>query len=253
MTASPDPLAHPNRSLDAAHHNPRRLDDARPTGSDFASPDPGKDVRKLHMKDRHGRRSYHHGNLREALAEAALDLIAEKGPAGLTFADAARAVGVSPAAPYRHFADREALLADVARRGFEKFADALAAAWDDGRPDPRAAFERLGRAYLAFARAEPAYYTAMFEAQVRPDAHRELARAADQAFAVLRQACEALIAVLPQGRRPPALMMSLHVWAMSHGIASLFGRGDSARRRLPMPAEELLEAAMLVYLQGLGL
>jgi len=64
-----------------------------------------------------GRRGYHHGNLREALIRAALDLIAEKGPAGFTFADAARSAGVSSAAPYRHFRDRQALLADVARRG----------------------------------------------------------------------------------------------------------------------------------------
>ena len=66
------------------------------------------------------RRGYHHGNLREALVAAALELIAEKGPAGFTFAEAARAAGVSPAAPYRHFRDREALLADIARRGFER-------------------------------------------------------------------------------------------------------------------------------------
>jgi AcrR family transcriptional regulator len=63
-----------------------------------------------------GRRGYHHGNLREALIRAALELIAEKGPGGLTFAEAARAAGVSSAAPYRHFRDRDALMADVARR-----------------------------------------------------------------------------------------------------------------------------------------
>ncbi|WP_430321264.1 helix-turn-helix domain-containing protein, partial [Salmonella enterica] len=56
--------------------------------------------------------AYHHGNLREALIQAARELIKEKGPAGFTFADAARSAGVSPAAPYRHFRDREALLAD---------------------------------------------------------------------------------------------------------------------------------------------
>ena len=71
-------------------------------------------------------RGYHHGNLKEALVRAALELIAEKGPAGFTFADAARWAGVSPAAPYRHFRDRDALLADVARRGFEAVRRALA-------------------------------------------------------------------------------------------------------------------------------
>ena len=130
--------------------------------------------------DRKGR-GYHHGNLREALIAAALDLIGEKGPAGFTFAEAARWAGVSPAAPYRHFRDRDALMADVALRGFERFAEALEKAWDEGRPHPYRAMENLGRAYLAFARNEPAYYAAMFEAQLPPDASRDLAKAGDRA------------------------------------------------------------------------
>jgi AcrR family transcriptional regulator len=158
-----------------------------------------------------GRRGYHHGNLREALIEAALRLIGEKGPGGFTVAEAARAAGVSPAAPYRHFRDGRDLLADVAVRGFERFTAALRNAWDDGRPDPSTAFERLGRAYLAFARDEPAYYAAMFEAGVPIADYPVLSRAGDDAFAVLREAA------------------------------------------LPMTPEELLEAGILVYLQGLGL
>lgn len=199
-----------------------------------------------------GRRGYHHGNLREALIRAALELIAEKGPAGFTFADAARWAGVSSAAPYRHFRDRDALMADVARRGFEQFADRLARAWNDGAPDPFAAFENVGRAYLAFARQEPAFYSAMFEAGVPLDADPELRQAADRAFGVLREAAETLIARTAKDRRPPALMVALHVWAMAHGVASLFARGES-RRRVPMTPEELLEAGVLVYFQGLGL
>lgn len=202
--------------------------------------------------ERRGRRSYHHGNLREALIEAALELIASKGPAGFTFAEAARSAGVSPAAPYRHYRDRDALIADVARRGFERFAADLERAWDDGRPGALAAFQRVGRAYLAFARAEPAFYTAMFESGLPPDMSPELGRAGDAAFAVLQRAAEAVCATLPREGRPPAKMVSLHVWALSHGIASLFARGDAARRKLPMPPEELLEAAVLIYLDGLG-
>jgi AcrR family transcriptional regulator len=200
-----------------------------------------------------GERGYHHGNLKETLVRAALELIAEKGPAGFTFAEAARWAGVSPAAPYRHFRDRDDLLADVARRGFEQFEAALSAAWDHGRPDPMRAFERLGKAYLAFARAEPAYYSAMFEAGLSYEARPELRQAGDRAFAVLRTATEQLVATMPARDRPPVLMMALHIWALSHGIASLFGRGDAGRRPLPMSAEELLEAAVLVYLRGLGL
>lgn len=201
----------------------------------------------------HAARGYHHGNLKEALVRAALALIAEKGPAGFTFADAARWAGVSPAAPYRHFRDREALLADVARRGFEDFATALAKAWDEGRPDVMTAFDRLGKTYLAFAKSEPAYYSAMFEAGVPLDTDRELREASENAFAVLRAAAEKLVGLMPPQGRPPALMVALHVWSMTHGIASLFGRGDAARRALPMQPEELLEAAVLIYLRGLGL
>jgi AcrR family transcriptional regulator len=199
-----------------------------------------------------GPRSYHHGNLKEALIRAALELIAQKGPAGFTFAEAARWAGVSPAAPYRHFRDREELVADVARRGFAEFEKALAAAWDGGRPEPFGAFDRLGKAYLAFARREPAYYSAMFEAGIPLDSQPELKEAGDRAFVVLRYATEQLVATMPAQGRPPVLMMALHIWSLAHGIASLFGRGDAARRPLPMSAEDLLEAAMLIYLRGLG-
>jgi AcrR family transcriptional regulator len=199
---------------------------------------------------RSGRRGYHHGNLREALVDAALELIAAKGPAGFTFAEAARSAGVSAAAPYRHFRDREALVADVARRGFERFAETLEAAWDEGRPEPIGALDRVGRGYLAFARDEPAYYAAMFAAGIPLD-DPGLAAAGERAFAVLRRATDAVCATLPGERRPPALMVALHVWALAHGIASLFG--SPGRRPMPMSAEELLEAGVLVYLQGLGL
>jgi AcrR family transcriptional regulator len=153
---------------------------------------------------RRGKGSYHHGNLKEALVRAALELIAEKGPAGFTFAEAARFAGVSPAAPYRHFRDRDELLADVARRGFEKFEAALDAAWNNGAPDPFAAFDRTGKAYLQFARSEPAYYSAMFEAGIPPNTSAELAQAGERAFAVLRRAADAMVATLPAKGRPPA-------------------------------------------------
>jgi AcrR family transcriptional regulator len=198
-------------------------------------------------------RGYHHGNLKEALLQAALDLIAKKGPAGFTFADAARLAGVSPAAPYRHFRDRDELLSSIALRGFEQFEAMLSSAWDDGRPETVTAFERVGKAYLAFAREEPAYYSAMFESGLPLDLNPALLAASERAFNVIRAAAERLAALAPPGvPRPPALMMALHIWSMSHGVASLFARGDSARRKLPMSAEDLLEAEVLIYLRGLG-
>lgn len=199
------------------------------------------------------RRGYHHGNLREALIRAALGLIAEKGPAGFTFAEAARSAGVSPAAPYRHFRDRDELMADVARQGFARFEAMLVLAWNDGRPDAVTAFGHIGKAYLAFARTEPAYYSAMFESGVPVDAHPDLQEAGDRAFAILKTAAEAVCRRLPAGRGPPPLMVALHLWSLAHGIAALFARGDAARRKLPMPAEDLLEAGLLIYLDGLGL
>jgi AcrR family transcriptional regulator len=215
-------------------------------------------VRTLHMSwsregGRSGPRGYHHGNLKEALIRAALELIAQKGPAGFTFAEAARWAGVSPAAPYRHFRDRDELLIDVARRGFDRFAVTLESAWDGGRPDAFKALDRLGKAYLRFARSEPAYYSAMFEAGIPPEASAELKEAGQRTFAVLRTATERLVANIPARNRPPVLMMTLHIWAVSHGIASLFGRGDAARRSFPMSPEDLLEAALLIYLRSLGL
>ena len=85
------------------------------------------------------------------------------------------------------------------------------------------------------------------------DAHPGLQAAADRAFAVLREAADQVAAMLPKGRRPPSLMMALHIWSMAHGIASLFVKEGPARRKLPMPAEDLLEAGVLLYLQSLGL
>ena len=197
------------------------------------------------------RRGYHHGNLKEALIEAALELIGAKGPAGFTFAEAARAAGVSQAAPYRHFRDRDALMAEVARRGYDQFADTLGRARNGGRPEPIRALDAIGKAFLGFARSEPAYYAAMFESGLDLRVLPELSAAADRAFAVLLDAVTAVIATLPSKARPPATMMALHIWSQAHGIASLFARGDAACRPIPMPPEELLEAATLIYFRGL--
>lgn len=197
-------------------------------------------------------RSYHHGNLREALMQATLDLIGEKGVAGVTFAEAARRAGVSAAAPYRHFRDRDELLAAVATVGFQRLEEGLAKAWQEGRPTVADAYERMGRAYLDFARRNPAEYLAMFESGVAVEAHEGLVLAGNRAFGVLREAAEVLVSHIPGTGRPPALMVALHTWSLAHGVASLFGRADGARRKLPMAPDDLLEAAFLVYLKGLG-
>jgi AcrR family transcriptional regulator len=196
------------------------------------------------------RRGYHHGNLREALVEATRALIEEKGPLGFTVAEAARAAGVSPAAPYRHFKGRDDLVEAVALKGFIRFADRLERATEGGEAAPLAAFSAAGAAYLAFARENPGYYIAMFESGVSVAGDPELKRAADRAMAVLRLAAERLAAHLPPGRRPPAGMVANHIWAFSHGVVELFARG---RPRAPYSAEEMLESGTAIYLRGLGL
>ena len=198
------------------------------------------------------KRGYHHGNLREALVEACLRLIAERGPQGFTLSEAAREAGVTPAAVYRHFEGREDLVAEAARQGFEMFADLLAYAYDGGRPSALAAFEATGRAYLAFARKFPGHYVAMFESGVSVNRTPELAAASARARGVLEQAAEALSRHIPPDRRPPASMFSAHIWAMSHGVVELFARGNPGGRS-PLPPEDLLEAGIGIYLRGLGL
>lgn len=203
------------------------------------------------MTDRDkSRRGYHHGNLREALIDAARRLIGEHGPSGFTFSDAAKAAGVSPAAPYRHFKDRDALLAEVAAQGFEQFADRLEAAFQTGGPSPLGALEAVMEAYLSFARSEPAFFAAMFQSGV-PGAPNGGA-AGERAFAILRLACEGVIRHLPEAKRPPVHMMTYHIWALGHGIAELFGM-HGAGLRAPIEAAELLEAGVAVYLRGLGI
>jgi AcrR family transcriptional regulator len=197
------------------------------------------------------KRGYHHGNLRQALVEAALSLIAEKGPQGFTLSEAAKAADVTPAAVYRHFVGRDDLLAEVARQGFDIFAALLEFAYDEGRPTPLAAFEATGRAYLAFARKYPGHYQAMFESGLQPGQHPDLASVANKARATMDRAAEDLVKSLPEGRRPPGSMISAHVWAVSHGVVELFLRGNGGPQ--PWPPEDLLETAIGIYLRGLGL
>ncbi len=198
-----------------------------------------------------GRKAYHHGNLKQALVEATLSLIQEKGPTGFTLAEAARQAGVSPAAPYRHFKGREDLIAEVARQGYILFAEQLETAYNRGKPTPLTAFEAVGRAYLDFARTRPGYYIAMFESGVSTVGNPDLNMVENRAMAVLTQAAENLFEHLPKSQRPPATMVSHHIWAMSHGVVELFARGEPGGRA-PFSPEELLESGIGIYLRGLG-
>jgi len=198
------------------------------------------------------KQGYHHGNLRQALVDAALKLIEEKGPTGFTLSEAAKLAGVTPAAVYRHFEGREDLIAEASRQGYEIFTDVMQYAYDKGQPSALAAFSATGRAYLAFARRYPGHYIAMFESGISVNKTPELAAVSARARGVLERAAEDLSRHIPENRRPPAAMFSAHVWALSHGVVELFAR-NSPGTASPFPPEDLLESAIGVYLRGLGL
>ncbi len=195
-----------------------------------------------------GRRPYHHGRLREALLAAARALISERGPAGFTLAEAAKRVGVTGAAPYRHFADRDALMAALAQEGFEHFNENLAKAWDGGRPDPVTALRRRGAAYLAFARDEPGLYKAMFgdAGFLRgPAANAPAKKAFDE---LLRTTVEVLRFF--HAPEAGAEKLAVQIWATSHGVADLllgghFGdHGEQASTVLEEGVAALIEGAI---------
>lgn len=110
--------------------------------------------------------AYHHGNLRQSLVDAALTLIASHGPETFTLRQAARAAGVSPAAPYRHFVDKTELLAAVASQGFERIAAAIEHELADAGDDVLTRLQAEGWAYMDFALANPALFRAMHTPEV---------------------------------------------------------------------------------------
>ncbi|MEM1076595.1 MAG: TetR/AcrR family transcriptional regulator [Pseudomonadota bacterium] len=198
------------------------------------------------------KRGYHHGNLRQALIDAALELIEVKGPMGFTLSEAAKQAGVTPAAVYRHFEGREDLISEAALQGYEIFADLMEYAYQSGQPSALSAFEATGRAYLAFARKHPGHYIAMFESGISVNRSPELAAQASRANEVLERAATDLSQHIPEDKRPPAPMFSAHIWAMSHGVVELFAR-NSPGRASPYPPDDLLETGIGIYLRGLGL
>ena len=106
--------------------------------------------------------SYHHGDLRCALLEAALDIIAEHGPQQLTIREVARKVGVSHTAPYRHFANKDDLILAVVKQGFELMQQTMQDKKAAADPDPLSQFAASGTAYVDFALDNPAYYRVMY-------------------------------------------------------------------------------------------
>ena len=181
-------------------------------------------------------------------------LIAQKGHAGFTFAEAARLGRRESSGTLSAFYRPRRASCQCGPARLRAIRGGAGQRMERRPPGCfRGTLKASERPFSAICESEPAYYSAMFEAgrsaRIAPP---HCAKRASVAFAVLRQSNRS--SSLPPCRprdRPPSLMVALHIWAMLHGIASLFSRGDAASRVLPMSAEDLLEAAVLVYLRGL--
>ena len=171
------------------------------------------------------KRPYHHGDLRQALVRSALEILSEAGVGGLSLRAAARRARVSAMAPYRHFADKEALLAAVAEYGFRELAARLTAATATAA-DPRAGLAALGVAYVLFACDQPSLFKLMFGPTIeKKSAHPALDDAGCACFNALRQAVAA--AKFFEGD-PDGGDVSLACWSLVHGVSALIVDGRLA-------------------------
>jgi AcrR family transcriptional regulator len=165
------------------------------------------------------RRPYHHGRLREALLEGAVRVIAELGPAAFTLREVARRAGVSHNAPYRHFRDKDALLAAVATQGFRQLTRAMRGA---GERQSKALdkLKQSGLAYVAFAIRRPEHFTVMFDAPVSTSKDPEYTQASQEAFNTL---VDYIRNCQEEGQLPAGntLERALYAWSLVHGIAKL--------------------------------
>jgi AcrR family transcriptional regulator len=163
------------------------------------------------------KRAYHHGDLRAALMQAALALIAEHGVKGLALSDAARLAGVSVAAPYRHFKDKDALLAEIAAEGFILFRDALALA-SQNQGDKVSALSEMGVAYVEFAIQHKSHFKVMWGSGLSKADYPKVQEPAHQAYLLLQKAA---LDLLPKARPDRQQALVSAAWSLVHGYATL--------------------------------
>jgi AcrR family transcriptional regulator len=198
------------------------------------------------------RRPYHHGDLRQALVDAAIDLLRESGPEALTLRGAARAAGVSQAAPYRHFKDRRALVAAVADDGFRRLRLAMSEGASLSPPkrgarkrqsprDPASGLRHLAVEYVRFAHEHPAEYRVMFGAEILTDDDYAELRASSRAVFDLLSGGIAALQERGIIRKGDPDTIAIGAWAMMHGLVML-----SLDRQVTVAAKPLDELVMAV-------
>lgn len=193
-------------------------------------------------------RPYHHGDLRSALLGHAVQILGTEGLEALTLRAVARAAGVSQTAPYRHFADRRALMGAVAAEGFRELERAMGEAMAQG--GGRQGFKGVALAYVRFARANPALYRVMFGPEVANTADLpELAATSRAALGFVRTGIEHL---QKAGLVKPgdAGLLALAAWSALHGLVSLILDGQA--ETVTPDIDELIDAMTGVVMFGLA-
>jgi AcrR family transcriptional regulator len=167
---------------------------------------------------------YHHGDLRGALLQASLELLRHPASGDFTLREIARRAGVSHNAPYRHFRDKDDLLAAIAEQGFERLTAAIQSAAGKGQT-PFQQLQSAGIAYVEFAQAQPEHFSVMFSIDLRESRHVSAKAAAEKCFAELVN----LVVASRQAQSPrsvPPETAALVAWTQVHGIAVLALRGQ---------------------------
>ncbi len=191
------------------------------------------------------KRPYHHGDLRAALRNAALSLIDQHGVKGLALSDAAHLAGVSVAAPYRHFKDKEALLAEIAAEGFTMFRDALACAAQTHPEDKVKRLVEMGVAYVEFALHHRSHFKVMWEGGIAQANYPEMRQTAHQAHLLLEQAVKELNP-RAQLTRQQALVRA--AWSLVHGYAMLTLEGELGLAEAEQTGDKLLRQSLHLLL-----
>jgi AcrR family transcriptional regulator len=192
------------------------------------------------------RDTYHHGDLKRTLTDAALQLVQEKGPKGFSLREVARRAGVSAAAPYRHFADKAQLLAAAATQGFVQLhetLDATASLTTDVTEQVLA----MGRAYVRWAVTHPDYYQVMFGSELDKSESPELPTESARAFGDLLDAivrCQEA-GLLPAGE---PLGMAGPIWSLLHGVSMLTIGSELSHVGIREEPEDLVERSLRALL-----
>ena len=200
-----------------------------------------------HGGRRSTRRSYHHGDLPATLVATAVELIAEHGPHGFSLAEAARRAGVSIAAPYRHFPDKESLLAAVGLRAYATLGPRLDAATRI-YSEPADQLTAAAAAYVRFAVEEAPLFAVLFGAGVDKSRFPELARAAQLAYGSWLAAARRIV---PEGDEAAALDLAVDVLTVVHGTAALLADGQFGDPQEQVdPAERRARRVVTALLSG---